>query len=161
MANLVLVAGLLGVISAWIACFAGAVRVLTAARRQLNPKTQIISAAAAPLVPAQSTIVVVTVISLVLSLNGRAALLPIVNVAALCYGIVYLLVSWAAWQYSVKASERVVSIAGMCVSAFMSGYVIHSAVSAQGWRAPEVMVIAAWSALWASLWWFRRRRLQR
>lgn len=158
LANLVLVAGLLGVISAWIACFAGSVRVITALRRQLAGQPFRAVAGAAPVVPARSTIVAVAVISVLLSLNGRAALVPIVNVAALGYGLVYLFVSRAAWKHSARPSERIVSVLGMGVSAFMSSYVVWSAVSTQGWRAPEIPVIAVWVTAWAVLWRFRMRR---
>jgi amino acid permease len=160
LADLVLIAGLLGVVSAWIACFAGSTRVLTALRRQLSRGEARGRLDGAPLAPTRTTVVVVALISIALSLNGRAALVPIVNVAALCYGLVYLLVSCAAWKHSTRAGERVVAVLGVIVSAFMSAYVIYSALETQGLRSPEILVIVGWTALWGALWGIRLKRLK-
>lgn len=159
LANTVLLAGLLGIFSAWIACFAGSVRVLTALRAQLQGQGQALAAGASLGPPARSTIAVVTVVAVLLALNGRAALVPIVNVAALCFGMVYLLVSCVAWRRVTAPRERLAAWLGGCVSAFMSMYVIYAAVDEGGWQAPEFLVVVLWTGIAASLWFFRSKRL--
>jgi amino acid transporter len=159
LANLVLVAGLLGIFSAWIACYAGAVRVLTALRRQLGHGGSGLARGTGPVIPARSTILTVAVVAIVLSLAGRAALVPIVNVAALCYGVVYLLVSIVAWRHAADGRERLVAALGAVVSAFMSSYVIYSTVQEGGWNAPEATVTVLWVAIAGSFWLFRKKRL--
>lgn len=131
-ANLVLVSGLLGICSAWIACFAAAVRVLNQLCQQLygsgsNPRVLTIA---------------ITVVALPLTLAGRAALVPIVNVAALCFGLVYLLVSIVTWRHAVTAYERCVVALGALVAGSMAMYVIVAAVADAGWTAPELVIAA-------------------
>jgi hypothetical protein len=126
-ANLVLISGLLGICSAWIACFAAGVRILVL----LTGST------------AQAATVAIASIASVLLLAGRAALVPIVNVAALCFGLVYLAVSIAAWRRAKWLKERVTTAAGAVVAAFMSAYVLVSAINVGGWLAPETMVALA------------------
>ena len=160
LANTVLVAGLLGIFSAWIACFAGSVRVLTALRAQLDASRQGLAEGGVPGPPARSSVILVAVVAILLALNGRAALVPIVNVAALGFGIVYLLVSCVAWRHASRGLERAAALLGAVVSAFMSFYVIYSAGEEGGWHAPEFLVVVSWSTLAASLWLFRLKRLK-
>lgn len=160
LANLVLVAGLLGIFSAWIACFAGAVRVLTALRRQLSSNAFDSAGERSLVTPERSTILLVAVIALILALNGKAALVPIVNVAALCFGLVYLSISCVAWRYATRAAERWSAASGTCVSAFMACYVLYSSVNEGGWHAPELVVVLVCASATGALWLFRSKRLE-
>lgn len=146
-ANLVLMSGLLGICSAWIACFAASVRVLKQLRMQLTGKEW----------DARVATVVIAVIGGTLALAGRPALVPIVNVAAMCFGLVYLLVSIATWRHAVTLAERGVVILGVVVAAAMAAYVIVSAVADGGWLAPEVIVTLL-AVVTAALSWLLRSR---
>ncbi|MFC4314375.1 APC family permease [Steroidobacter flavus] len=141
-ANLVLISGLLGICSAWIACFAASVRVLNQLRKQLSGR------AAEP----RSATMFITVLAVILALAGRAALVPIVNVAALCFGLVYFLVSLAAWRHAVTLRQRCIAALGAVVAGSMSVYILISAVAETGWMAPEfgivVLAVVAGSVLW-------------
>jgi amino acid transporter len=139
-ANLVLISGLLGICSAWIACFAASVRVLGQLRKQLNGNGHRVREEGAG-ARARSATIAIAVIAGVLTLAGRPALVPIVNVAAMCFGLVYLLVSIATWRHATSLAERCTVAMGACVAGFMSAYVIVSAVMEGGWMAPEVMVV--------------------
>jgi len=157
-ANLVLLSGLLGVCSAWIACFAASVRVLNKLRAQLYG-----SATSPPQAEvarrARSATIFITVVAATLTLAGRAALVPIVNVAALCFGLVYLLVSIAAGKLAETFGERLTVVLGACVAGSMVGYVIVSAVAARGWMAPEVVVILLASVIGSLIWLMKRKRI--
>jgi APA family basic amino acid/polyamine antiporter len=129
-ANLVLMSGLLGICSAWIACFAASVRVLRQLLLQLTGRewgARLVTAA-------------IAVIGGTLALAGRPALVPIVNVAAMCFGLVYLLVSIATWRHAATFGERCLVILGAVVAGAMAAYVIVSSVAEGGWLAPEVIV---------------------
>lgn len=156
-ANFVLVSGLLGICSAWIACFASAVRVLNELRKQLQMSGHHLRVGAGTGLQARSATLGIAVIAGVLALAGRAALVPIVNVAALCFGVVYLLVSITAWTHSVRLAERCMAASGACVAAFMSAYVIVSAVNAGGWMAPEV-VVASLGLFLGTVSWFMKSK---
>lgn len=141
-ANLVLVSGLLGICSAWIACFAASVRVLNQLRKQLSGRAA----------DARSATLFITVVAAILALAGRAALVPIVNVAALCFGLVYLLVSLATWRHAVTTRQRCTVALGAVVAGSMAAYVFVSSVADSGWRAPEVgivvLAVVASTVLW-------------
>jgi amino acid transporter len=141
-ANLVLISGLLGICSAWIACFAASVRVLNQLRKQLSGR-------AAEL---RSATMLITALAVVLALAGRAALVPIVNVAALCFGVIYFLVSLAAWRHAVTLRQRGIAALGAVVAGSMSSYILISAVAETGWMAPEfgivVLALVAGTILW-------------
>lgn len=141
-ANLVLVSGLLGICSAWIACFAASVRVLNQLHKQLSGR------AAQP----RSATILITVLAAVLALAGRAALVPIVNVAALCFGLVYFLVSLAAWRHAATMRQRWIAALGAAVAGSMAAYTLISAVAEAGWMAPEfgivVLAVVAGTVLW-------------
>jgi amino acid transporter len=151
MANMVLLSGLLGICSAWIACFAAAVRILKALRGQLTLRV------ADEKTSARRATFAITAIAIVLSLSGRAALIPIVNVAAMCFGLVYLLVSVVAWKHAVGAMQRCKALLGACVAAFMAAYVMFSAVNDAGWKAPEVVITVLCVVVGAMAWKFRSR----
>jgi basic amino acid/polyamine antiporter, APA family len=102
--------------------------------------------------PGREIVIAVALISGVAALAGRAALLPIINVGAVCLGFVYLCVSIAAWKASARATDRKLAVVSAIVSAFMSAYVINGAVRAEGWDAPEVLVAFSWLFLGAALW---------
>jgi len=176
LANLVLTSGLLGICSAWIACFAAAVRVLNVLRQQLRASPVIAVAwqrEAAPGVGQRETAprvgptslhlgpptLVIAVTAAILSLAGRAALVPIVNVAALCFGVVYMFVSIVAWRHAEGPVQRYRSGLGVCVAAFMAAYVLFSAVEAGGWMAPELVVTVSWVFLGALSWLFRSKEI--
>jgi amino acid transporter len=148
-ANLVLMSGLLGICSAWIACFAASVRVLKQLRMQLTGREW----------DARLATVAITVIGGTFSLAGRPALVPIVNVAAMCFGLVYLLVSIATWRHAVTLAERCIVIVGAVVAAAMAAYVIVSAVAEGGWLAPEVIVTFFAVVAAALSWLFRSRKM--
>lgn len=131
-ANLVLMSGLLGIWSAWIATFAASVRVLKQLLLQLTGRQW----------PASGVVAAITLIGGTLALAGRPALVPIVNVAAMCFGLVYLLVSVATWRHAVTLGERCIVAVGAVVAAAMAAYVIVSCVAEAGWLAPEVFVTA-------------------
>jgi basic amino acid/polyamine antiporter, APA family len=141
-ANLVLISGLLGICSAWIACFAASVRVMSQLRLQLRGRR------AEP----RSATILITVLAVILALAGRAALVPIVNVAALCFGLVYLLVSLAAWRYAVTLRQRCAAAFGAVVAGSMAVFILVSAVAETGWMAPEfgivVLAVVAGTVLW-------------
>jgi amino acid transporter len=141
-ANLVLISGLLGICSAWIACFAASVRVMSQLRLQLRGRR------AEP----RSATILITVLAVILALAGRAALVPIVNVAALCFGLVYLLASLAAWRYAVTLRQRCAAAFGAAVAGSMAVYILVSAVAETGWMAPEfgivVLAVVAGTVLW-------------
>ncbi len=153
LANLVLTSGLLGICSAWIACFAAAVRVLNVLRWQLRGGTTAgFAGSGSDSLQAGTATFVITSVAATLSLAGRAALVPIVNVAALCFGIVYMFVSIVAWRYSIRPLQRYRSAVGVCVAAFMAAYVLISAVEAGGWMAPEMVVTVVWVCLGTVSW---------
>lgn len=160
MANLVLVSGLLGICSAWIACFTAAVRILNALHRQLQSAHVATSGGydIATLQVAPATLLI-AVIAGILSLAGRSALVPIVNVASLCFGVVYLFVSIVAWRHAVRPMQRGRAFIGIGVAAFMAAYVIYSAVESGGWAAPEVVIIALWLILGAIAWLCRSKEI--
>lgn len=146
-ANLVLTSGLLGICSAWIACFAASVRVLNQLRLQLNGRKG----------EARSATVLITAIAMMLALAGRAALVPIVNVAALCFGLVYLLVSLATWRHAVTTGERCKVALGAAVAGSMAAYVFVSSVAETGWSAPEVSIVVLASVAGSVLWMMRAK----
>ena len=96
--------------------------------------------------------ILITVLAVILALAGRAALVPIVNVAALCFGLVYLLVSLAAWRYAVTLTQRCAAALGAVVAGSMSVFILVSAVAETGWMAPEfgivVLAVVAGTVLW-------------
>lgn len=160
MANLVLISGLLGICSAWIACFTAAVRILNALHRQWQ-STPVDTAAgheASTLHVAPATLLI-AVIAGALSLAGRAALIPIVNVASLCFGVVYLFVSIVAWRHAERPMQRGTAFIGIGVAAFMAAYVIYSAVESAGWSAPEIVIIALWLMLGCVSWLCRSKEI--
>ena len=91
-------------------------------------------------------------LAVILALAGRAALVPIVNVAALCFGVVYLLASLAAWRHAATLRLRCTAALGAAVAGSMAAYVLISAVAETGWMAPEfgivVLAVVAGSVLW-------------
>jgi basic amino acid/polyamine antiporter, APA family len=153
MANLVLVSGLLGICSAWIACFTAAVRILNALHGQLQAARVTASSGydVANLRVAPATLLIAVIAGL-LSLAGRPALVPIVNVASLCFGVVYLFVSIVAWRHAARPIQRARASIGIGVAGFMAAYVIYSAVASAGWTAPEVVIIALWLMLGVVSW---------
>jgi hypothetical protein len=146
-ANLVLMSGLLGICSAWIACFAASARVLKQLLLQLTGREW----------DTRWVIVAITVIGGTLALAGRPALVPIVNVAAACFGLVYLLVSLATWRHAVTFGERFIVVLGAVVAAAMAAYVIFSSVAEAGWLAPEVIVTLLAVVSASVAWMFRSR----
>lgn len=153
LANLVLLSGLLGIVSAWIACFAAATRVLDRLRRQLGGAGAGGSdePGIAP-ARARTATLAIALVAGAMSLAGRAALVPIVNVAALCFGLVYLAMCLAAWRHAEALRDRLRAATGAAVAAFMAGSVVFSALAEGGWRAPEMTVVLSWTALVAVLW---------
>ena len=149
-ANLVLVSGLLGICSAWIACFAASVRVLNQLRKQLSGRG----------VEVRSATIFITVLAATLALAGRAALVPIVNVAALCFGLVYLLVNLATWRHAATTGQRCVVALGAGVAGLMSGYVLVSAVAEAGWKAPELAIVVLAVVAGAILWLIRSKHAE-
>jgi basic amino acid/polyamine antiporter, APA family len=156
----VLVSGLLGICSAWIACFTAAVRILNALHRQLqsarvaaSPGHDVANVRVAP-----ATLLIAAVAG-ILSLAGRPALVPIVNVASLCFGVVYLFVSIVAWRHAVRSMQRARASIGIGVAAFMAAYVIYSAVASAGWSAPEVVIIVLWLMLVVVSWLCRSKEI--
>ncbi|MBL8271379.1 APC family permease [Steroidobacter sp.] len=145
-ANLVLMSGLLGICSAWIACFAASVRVLRQLLLQLTGREW----------NARWVTVAIAVIGGTLALAGRPALVPIVNVAAMCFGLVYLLVSIATWRHAVTLRERAIVILGAVIAGAMAAYVIVSSVAAAGWLAPEVLVALPSLLAITAAWVFRK-----
>ncbi len=151
LANLVLLSGLLGIVSAWIACFAAATRVLDRLAQQyagmpLSHRVGVPPARAKPITLA------IAVVAGLMSFAGRAALVPIVNVAALCFGLVYLAMCLAAWRHADTTRDRLRAVVGAVVAAFMAGSVVHSAMAESGWRAPEIVIALSWGTLVVILW---------
>jgi basic amino acid/polyamine antiporter, APA family len=159
LANAVLVAGLLGIISAWISCFAAAARVLTALRAQLQSTR--LGEAQMPSAPSRATMIAVATVAILLTTSDRAALVPIVNVASMCFGIVYLLISCVALRCARLRKDRLLALLGCGVSVFMACYVIVAAVQNGGWLAPELLVVMLWTAVSALSWSLRSGRSRR
>ncbi len=147
-ANLVLMSGLLGIFSAWIACFAASMRVWRQLLLQLTGREW----------GARLALIVITVLGGILALAGRPALVPIVNVASMCFGLVYLLVSIATWRHAVTRSERCIVVLGAVVAGVMAAYVIYSSVAEAGWLAPEVIVTLLAVLTGAVAWLCRSRK---
>jgi amino acid transporter len=147
-ANLVLMSGLLGIFSAWIACFAASMRVWRQLLLQLTGREW----------GARPALIVITVLGGILALAGRPALIPIVNVASMCFGLVYLLVSIATWRHAVTRGERCIVVLGAVVAGTMAAYVIYSSVVEAGWLAPEVIVTLLAVLTGAVAWLCRSRK---
>lgn len=160
LANMVLIAGLLGIFSAGIACFTAATRVLNLLWRQLKPVSVPQAARASAVVRAGPATLVIAATAMLSSLAGMAALIPIVNVASLCTAMVYLLMCAAAWKHAARLQDRIRAVLGACVAAFMCGYVIFSAVDEAGWIAPEVVITFLWIFLAVISWLFRSKGMQ-
>lgn len=163
MANLVLIAGLLGIISTGIACFTAASRVVNLLWRQLDPervRKDAVDDNGRPVLRVGPITVVIAAVSILGSLAGRAALIPIVNVASLCMALVYLFMCVAACRHADATGPRVRAALGAVVAAFMCVYVLYAAVDEGGWRAPELAITVA-SAVIAGLAWTLRTRIFR
>jgi basic amino acid/polyamine antiporter, APA family len=149
--NLTLLAGLLGILSTWNACFAAAVRVLQRLVSQLQR----------PAWSLRFAVLWVALLSSLMALNGRAALIPIVNVGACCFGVVYLFICLSAWRVATRAWERFLAFSGIAVSVFMSGYVMKSALDNSATAIPTEWLIAAVTiAIAAVIWKARIRKLK-
>jgi len=160
LANLVLLSGLLGIVSAWIACFAAATRVLDRLVQQYSGRSRSDAVGVTPGWAGIITLAIAVVAGL-MSLTGRAALIPIVNVGALCFGLVYLAMSLAAWRHATRVGEKLRAVGGAAVAAFMAGSVVQSAVAESGWYAAEIVIAISWAIVVVALWYSRSKEMGR
>ena len=169
LANLVLLAAFLGIVTTWNAMFLAGSRVLFALGRATIIPPAFASVHSKFRSPATAVLFVGVIGSAGVFL-GRGAIVPIVNVGATCLTLGYLITCWGVIKMRRDQPERErpfrvpggiatasLAVLGCLYMLFMTLYGPYS--SAEGSFPLEWMIFLAWGALGA-IFWFGARRLR-